>query len=55
MIAQTICQLIRANRRAKGVPCLSVRDWPSLRWRGFQNDIPWLRKAKSRHCVIDVL
>ncbi|MDD4873302.1 MAG: glycoside hydrolase family 20 zincin-like fold domain-containing protein, partial [Kiritimatiellae bacterium] len=37
--AQTLCQLIRANRCGNGVPCLSIRDWPSLRWRCFQNDM----------------
>ena len=36
---QTLCQLIRANRRDDGVPCMSIRDWPSLRWRCFQDDM----------------
>ncbi|MHB8969412.1 MAG: glycoside hydrolase family 20 zincin-like fold domain-containing protein [Pirellulaceae bacterium] len=36
---QTLCQLIRANRTAAGLPCLEVRDWPSLRWRCFQDDL----------------
>lgn len=36
---QTLCQLIRANRTEQTIPCLSVRDWPSLKWRGFQNDM----------------
>ena len=36
---QTLCQLIRANRRNGGLPCLSVKDWPSLRWRCFQDDM----------------
>lgn len=36
---QTLCQLIRANRRDDGVPCLTVKDWPSLRWRCFQDDM----------------
>ncbi len=36
---QTVCQLIRANRRDGGLPCLSVKDWPSLRWRCFQDDM----------------
>jgi hypothetical protein len=36
----TLCQLIRANRRnGTGLPCLAVRDWPSLRWRAFQDDL----------------
>ncbi len=36
---QTICQLIRANRRDNALPCLTVSDWPSLRWRCFQDDM----------------
>ena len=37
--AQTLCQVIRANRQAGGAPCLAIRDWPSLRWRCFQTDM----------------
>ncbi|OHB66630.1 MAG: hypothetical protein A2V70_00830 [Planctomycetes bacterium RBG_13_63_9] len=37
--AQTLCQLIRANRRDGGLPCMTIRDWPSLRWRCFQDDL----------------
>lgn len=36
---QTLCQLIRANRNGQALPCLVVRDWPSLRWRCFQDDM----------------
>ena len=36
---QTLCQLIRANRHGHAIPCLAVRDWPSLRWRCFQDDL----------------
>ena len=36
---QTLLQLIRANRREGGIPCLAIRDWPSLRWRCFQDDM----------------
>lgn len=36
---QTLCQLIRANRRGDALPCLAIRDWPSLRWRCFQDDM----------------
>jgi hypothetical protein len=36
---QTLCQLIRANRSPNGIPCLSIRDWPSLKWRCFQDDL----------------
>jgi hypothetical protein len=36
---QTLCQLIRANRRGQALPCLTIRDWPSLRWRCFQDDL----------------
>ena len=38
--AQTLCQLIRANRIEKTkLPCLAIQDWPSLRWRCFQDDM----------------
>lgn len=36
---QTLRQLVRANRREGGLPCLALRDWPSLRWRCFQDDM----------------
>jgi hypothetical protein len=36
---QTLCQMIRANRQGDTIPCLKVRDWPSLRWRCFQDDL----------------
>ncbi|MBN1421632.1 MAG: hypothetical protein JXP34_22860, partial [Planctomycetes bacterium] len=32
---QTLKQLIRGG----AIPCLRIRDWPSLRWRGFADDI----------------
>ena len=37
--AETLVQLIRANRRGNHLPCLTIADWPSLRWRCFQNDM----------------
>lgn len=37
--AQTLCQLIRANREGNSISCLSVADWPSIPWRAFQNDL----------------
>jgi len=36
---QTLCQLIRANSKDGRLPCLTIRDWPSIRWRAFQDDI----------------
>ena len=36
---QTLCQMIRANRQGDTLPCLKVRDWPSLRWRCCQDDL----------------
>jgi len=36
---QTLRQLIRANRKGDRLPCLTIRDWPSLRWRCFQDDL----------------
>jgi hypothetical protein len=31
--------LIRANRQGDTLPCLAIADWPSLRWRCFQDDL----------------
>ena len=36
---QTLRQLIRANQSDGKIPCLTLRDWPSLRWRCFQDDL----------------
>ena len=36
---QTLCQLIRANRQDGTLPALKISDWPSLRWRCFQDDL----------------
>src|ERR1017187_10019913 len=36
---QTLCQLIRANRQGETLPCLTIRDWPSLRCCCFQDDM----------------
>ncbi len=36
---QTLRQLIRANRSGNALACLEIRDWPSLRWRCFQDDM----------------
>ena len=36
---QTLRQLIRANRTRNTLSCLTIRDWPSLRWRAFQDDL----------------
>ena len=36
---QTLRQLVRANLRAGRLPAVSIRDWPSLRYRGFSDDI----------------
>ena len=36
---QTLCQLIRAGSKGTAIPCLEVEDWPSLRWRCFQDDL----------------
>lgn len=36
----TLGQLLRANRAPdETLPCLSIVDWPSLRWRAFQDDL----------------
>ncbi|AKJ64671.1 glycoside hydrolase family 20 zincin-like fold domain-containing protein [Kiritimatiella glycovorans] len=36
---QTLRQLLYANRRGTRIPTLSIRDYPALKWRGFQDDI----------------
>ena len=36
---QTARQLVRANVQGDALPALYVSDWPSLRHRGFQDDI----------------
>ena len=36
---QCLRQLIRANVHGQSLACLAVRDWPTLRYRGFQDDI----------------
>lgn len=36
---QTLKQLIRANMVNGAIACLTIEDWPSFRYRGFQDDI----------------
>jgi hypothetical protein len=36
---QTLRQLVRANLRDGQIPAVTIRDWPSLRYRGFSDDI----------------
>lgn len=37
---QTLCQLIRANVSDDGmIPCMTIRDWPSMKYRCFQDDL----------------
>jgi hypothetical protein len=36
---QTLKQLIRSNRDGNSIPCLTVTDWPALRYRGWMDDI----------------
>ncbi len=36
---QTLRQLVRANLRDGKIPAVTIRDWPSLRHRGFSYDI----------------
>lgn len=37
--AATLCQLVRANRIGNSIPCVTIQDWPSIRWRAFQDDL----------------
>jgi hypothetical protein len=36
---QTLKQLIRANAKGRKIPCCMIKDWPVLRYRGWQDDI----------------
>jgi hypothetical protein len=36
---QTLKQLIRSNRSGNSIPCLTITDWPALRFRGWMDDI----------------
>ena len=37
--AQTLKQLIRSNRQGNTIPCMTIVDWPALRYRGWMDDI----------------
>jgi len=37
---QTLRQLLRPQGRTLICPAVSIRDWPSMEWRGVQDDIP---------------
>jgi hypothetical protein len=36
---QTLKQLIRANSNGNAIPCLTISDYPQIRWRGYSDDI----------------
>ena len=36
---QTAKQLVRANLQGGGIPAVEISDWPSLRYRAFQDDL----------------
>ncbi|MFZ0761983.1 MAG: beta-N-acetylhexosaminidase, partial [Candidatus Sulfotelmatobacter sp.] len=36
---QTLRQLLRADGKHLVCPAVSIRDWPSMQWRGVQDDI----------------
>ena len=36
---QTLKQLIRTNREGNSIACLTITDWPALRYRGWMDDI----------------
>jgi len=36
---QTAKQLVRGNLREGALPCVRIRDWPAIQWRGYSDDI----------------
>lgn len=49
---QTLRQMIRANMNGKSLPSLEIVDWPSMKYRGYSDDItrgpsPTLKMLKS--------
>lgn len=36
---RTLQQLVRANLHGASIPCVRITDWPTLRYRGSQDDI----------------
>ena len=36
---QTLKQIIRSQERGAALPCCKIEDWPTLRYRGWQDDI----------------
>ncbi len=36
---QTLEQIIRADRSGETIPCLTIVDWPTLKYRGWMDDI----------------
>lgn len=36
---QTLRQIIRANANGRYVPACTIRDWPALKYRGWQDDV----------------
>ncbi|OGV77580.1 MAG: hypothetical protein A3K19_08990 [Lentisphaerae bacterium RIFOXYB12_FULL_65_16] len=48
---QTARQLIRANLTNHSLPEIAIQDWPSLRYRGFQDDIT--RGPSSRLSMLE--
>ncbi len=50
----TLGQLVRANCRDGAIPCVTIQDWPSMRWRAFQDDITRGPSTKSSELKRDV-
>jgi hypothetical protein len=36
---QTLRQLVRPDGKGSAIPAVSVKDWPTMRWRGVHDDI----------------
>lgn len=51
---QTLRQMFIANSTSAGIPCVTIRDYPSLRYRGFQDDITRGRNSQLKTFELQV-
>jgi len=51
---ETLRQLVIANTSANGIPCVTISDYPSLQYRGFQDDITRGRNSQLKTFELQV-